>query len=137
MSSRADTILRIAKTRGAQTLSSEIGLLSVVWSMRVSGRWQAALLHMDIVEGWIIGTAIDKTFAPAQKKLRQSQWQLALAEEAFGRPIGESCFPGGNRVTAGRAGGDGKIDPPTVRDPVAPRNGRRRSYRRRRCRHAQ
>jgi len=44
---------------------------------------------MGIVEGWIIGTAIDKTFAPAQKKLCQSQWQLALAAEAFGRPIGE------------------------------------------------
>jgi hypothetical protein len=34
---------------------------------------------MDIVEGWIIGTAIDKTFVPAQKNLSQSQWQLALA----------------------------------------------------------
>jgi hypothetical protein len=33
---------------------------------------------MDIVEGWIIGTAIDKTFAPAQKNLCQSQWKLAL-----------------------------------------------------------
>jgi hypothetical protein len=77
--------------------------LRVVWSMRVSARWHAAALHMDIVEGWIIGTAIDKTFAPAQKKLCQSQWQLALAEEALGWTIGESQFPGGNRVTAGRA----------------------------------
>src|SRR5882757_1793188 len=67
MSSRADTILRIAKTRGAQTLSSEIVLLRVVWSMRVSARWHAAMFYMGIVEGWIIGTAIDKTFAPAQK----------------------------------------------------------------------
>src|SRR5690348_12167548 len=67
MSSRADTILRIARTRGAQTLSSEIGLLRVVWRMRVSTRWRAAALHMDTAEGWIIGAAIDKTFAPAQK----------------------------------------------------------------------
>jgi len=34
---------------------------------------------MDIVEGWIIGAAEDKTFAPAQKNFCQSQWQLALA----------------------------------------------------------
>ncbi|HEY0802679.1 MAG TPA: hypothetical protein VGD54_17720, partial [Steroidobacteraceae bacterium] len=86
----------------AQTLSSEIGRLRVVWSMRVSARWHAAALHMDIVEGWIIGTAIDKTFAPAQKNLSQSQWQLALAAEVFGRPIGESRFPGGNRVRPGK-----------------------------------
>jgi hypothetical protein len=70
------------------------------------------------------------------KKLCQSQWQLALAEEAFGRPIGESRFPGGNRVTAGRAGGDGKIDRPIVREQFAPANGRGRRYRRRRCRDA-
>jgi hypothetical protein len=75
---------------------------------------------MDIVEGWIIGTAIDKTFAPAQKNLRRAQWQLALAAEAFGWTIGESQFPGGNRVTAGRAGGDGKIDRPTVLEQFAP-----------------
>jgi hypothetical protein len=50
--------------------------------MRVSARWHAALLNVDIVEGWIIGAAIDKTFAPAQKNLCQSQWQLALAAEA-------------------------------------------------------
>src|SRR5260370_27203038 len=118
MSSRADTILRIAKTRGAQTLSSEIGPLRVVWSMQVSARWHAALLHMDIVEAWIIGTAIDKTFAPAQKKLCQSQWQLALAEEAFGRTIGASRFPGGKRTTAGRAGGAGKIDQPIVHEQI-------------------
>ena len=37
---------------------------------------------MDIVEGWIIGAAKDKTFAPAQKNLCQSQWQLALTAEA-------------------------------------------------------
>jgi hypothetical protein len=94
--------------------------LRVVWSMRVSARWHAALLHMDIVEAWIIGTAIDKTFAPAQKILCQSQGQLALAEEAFGRPIGESQFPGGNRVTAGRAGGDGKIDRPIILEQFGP-----------------
>src|SRR5580693_4938092 len=82
MSSRADTILRIAKTRGAQRLSSGIGLLRVVWSMRVSARWHAALVNVDIVEGWIIGAAEDKTFAPAQKNFCQSQWQLALAAEA-------------------------------------------------------
>ena len=58
---------------------------------------------MDIVEGWIIAAAIDKTFAPAQKNLCRAQWQLALAAEAFGRTIGERPFPGGNRVTAGRA----------------------------------
>jgi len=40
---------------------------------------------MDIVEGWIIGAAIDKTFAAAQKNLCQSQWQRAVAAEAFGR----------------------------------------------------
>src|SRR5882757_8231147 len=72
MSSRADTILRIAKTRGAQALSSGIGLLRVVWSMRVSARWHAAVPHVDIVEGWIIGAAKDKTFAPAQENLCQS-----------------------------------------------------------------
>ncbi len=33
---------------------------------------------MDIVERWIIVSAIDKTFASAQKNLCQSQWQLAL-----------------------------------------------------------
>src|SRR5258708_7602001 len=92
MSSRADTILRIAKTRGAQALSSGIGLLRVVWSMRVSARWHAAVPHVDIVEGWIIGTAKDKTLAPAQKNLCQSplcqsplcqsEWQPALAAEA-------------------------------------------------------
>src|SRR5216683_4186722 len=87
MSSRADAILRIAKTRGAQTLSSGIGLLRVVWSMRVSARWPAAALNVDIVEGWIIGAAKDKTFAPAQKNLCQSQWQLALAG-AGNRPRG-------------------------------------------------
>jgi hypothetical protein len=58
---------------------------------------------MDIVEGWIIAAAKDKTFAPAQKNLCRAQWQLALAAEAFGRTIGERPFPGGNRVTAGRA----------------------------------
>src|SRR5882757_1473366 len=96
MSSRADTILRIAKTRGAQALSSGIGLLRVVWSMRVSARWHAAAAYVDIVEGWIIGAAKDKTFAPAQKNLCQSpcvsplvsvplcqsEWQPALAAEA-------------------------------------------------------
>src|SRR6266446_1579331 len=66
----------------AQPLSSGIGLLRVVWSMRVSARWPAAALNVDIVEGWIIGAAKDKTFAPAQKNLCQSQWQLALAAEA-------------------------------------------------------
>jgi hypothetical protein len=55
---------------------------------------------VDIVEGWIIGAAKDKTFAPAQKNLCQSQWQLALAAEAFGPTIGERPLPGGNRVTA-------------------------------------
>ena len=54
------------------------------------------------------------------KKLCQSQGQLALAEEAFGRPIGESQFPGGNRVTAGRAGGDGKIDRPIILEQFGP-----------------
>jgi hypothetical protein len=44
---------------------------------------------MDIVEGWIIGAAMDKTFAAAQKNLCQSRWQRVLAAEAFGRPIGE------------------------------------------------
>jgi len=48
--------------------------------MQVSERWHAAAAHMDIVEGWIIVAAIDKTFAPAQKNLCQSQWQLALAD---------------------------------------------------------
>jgi hypothetical protein len=50
--------------------------------MRVSARWHAAVLNVDIVEGRIIGAAKDKTFAPAQKNLCQSQWQLALAAEA-------------------------------------------------------
>jgi hypothetical protein len=48
--------------------------------MQVSERWHAAVAHMDIVERWIIGTAIDKTFAPAQKNLCRAQWQLALAD---------------------------------------------------------
>src|ERR1700682_488766 len=47
--------------------------------MRVSARWPAAAANVDIVEGRIIGAAKDKTFAPAQKNLCQSQWQLALA----------------------------------------------------------
>src|SRR5882672_9063341 len=100
MSSRADAILRIAKTRGAQTLSSGFGLLRVVWSMRVSARWHAAAPQVDIVEGWIIGAAKDKTFAPAQKNLCQSpcvspsgNWRGC---GSFGRPIGERPFPGGN-----------------------------------------
>src|SRR5882724_1585738 len=109
MSSRADTILRIAKTRGAQALSSGIGLLRVVWSMRVSARWHAAAAYVDIVEGWIIGTAKDKTFAPAQKNLCQSPCVSPLVSVrvatgvgcgSFGRPIGGRPFPGGNRVTA-------------------------------------
>jgi hypothetical protein len=59
--------------------------------MRVSARWHAAALNVDIVEGWIIGAAKDKTFAPAQKNLCQSQWQLALAAEAS---AGRRCGPG-------------------------------------------
>jgi hypothetical protein len=59
--------------------------------MRVSARWHAAALYVDIDEGWIIGAAIDKTFASTQKNLCQSQWQLALAAEAFGRLIGKLC----------------------------------------------
>jgi hypothetical protein len=64
---------------------------------------------MDIVEGWIIGSAMDKTFAAAQENLCQSQWQRALVAEAFGRPIGERPLPGENRVTAGRAGHLGRV----------------------------
>src|SRR5580704_6905477 len=83
MSSRADTILRTARTSGAQALSPEIGSLRVVWSMRVSARWHASPTYMEIVEGWIIGAAIDKTFAAAQKNLCQSRRQRAVAAEAF------------------------------------------------------
>src|SRR5258708_37022649 len=100
MSSRADTILRIARTRGAQTLSSGIGLLRVVWSMRVSARWHAAAPHVDIVEGWIIGAAKDKTFAPAQKNLCQSQWQLAWLRKL--RPADRGTSVPGRKLSDGR-----------------------------------
>src|SRR5262245_37110086 len=83
MSSRADTILRIARAAGAQTVSWGIGLLRVVWNMQVSGRWRPVAVHMDIAEAWIIGAAMDKTFAPAQKNLCHSQCQLAPAATAL------------------------------------------------------
>ena len=76
--------------------------------------------NVDIVEGWITGAPKDKTFAPAQKNLCQSQWQPALAAQASAgrssrRPepvadpwlkrafacwIGRSCLsiPSGSRV---------------------------------------
>src|SRR5262245_58427739 len=97
MSSRADTILRIARTSGAQTLSSEVGLLPLLWSMRASARWRAGVPPYGHCRGWIIGAAIDKTFAPAQKNLSQSRWQLALVTEAS-RPTGKCPFPGPPRV---------------------------------------
>src|SRR5258707_4917510 len=67
MSNRADTILRIARTRGAQTLSSAIGLLRVVWSMRVSARCHAATLNMAIVRGGSSGPRKTKHSLPLKK----------------------------------------------------------------------
>src|ERR1700682_1170964 len=65
--------------------ASEATALRVVWSMRVSARWPAAVPNVDIVEGWIIGAAKDKTFAPAQKNLCQSHFKRDDASPTLAR----------------------------------------------------